>query len=164
MKKPFLVIALLLIVVAGSFLVLKNDTSKTAEVDSSSSLASENTSDTETNEKPLSTLSTPSDQAAGKYVAYSDAAFEQAQGVKVLFFHAPWCRQCQEIEAGISEETLPSGVTFFKVDYDTANALRKEYGVTLQTTFVKVANDRSLIEKYVAYDEPTFDNVKRNIL
>ena len=55
-------------------------------------------------------------------------------------------------------------MTVLKVDYDSNQALRQKYGVTLQTTFVEVDKDGNEIEKYVAYNEPTFDSVKANLI
>lgn len=102
--------------------------------------------------------------AGGSYVEYSEAALAEAEGQKVLFFHAPWCPQCRSIEAGINEQGVPEGYTIIKVDYDTNQDLRQRYEVTLQTTFVKIDDNGNEIDKYVAYDEPTFDAVKREFL
>jgi thiol-disulfide isomerase/thioredoxin len=98
--------------------------------------------------------------APGSYVDYSPQAVEQAQGVKILFFHAPWCPQCRALEASIKDSTLPDGVTIFKVDYDSNQELRQRYGVTLQTTLVRVDDDGNKVSSYVAYDTPTFDAAK----
>ncbi len=59
---------------------------------------------------------------------------------------------------------MPDGFTIIKVDYDSNQDLRQKYGVTLQTTFVKVDADGNGTGKYVAYEEPTFEAVKRNFL
>lgn len=104
------------------------------------------------------------DKKAGAYVGYLQPAVDSASGRRVLFFHAPWCPQCRMIEADIKDSTIPSGVTIFKVDYDTNQELRAEYGVTLQTTFVEIDSDGELVNKYVAYNEPTFDSLKENLL
>jgi len=102
--------------------------------------------------------------AAGGYVDYSEATLASAQGERILFFHASWCSQCRSIEKGILAGPIPDGITIVKVDYDSNQNLRKKYGVTLQTTFVKIDQNGNLVDKYVAYDEPTFDAVKRNFL
>lgn len=100
----------------------------------------------------------------GAYVDYSDTAIVNTKGTKLLFFHAPWCSQCRSIEKSINSGGLPDGVTVIKVDYDTHQDLRKKYGVTLQTTFVKVDDTGSKIASYVAYEEPTFSSVERELL
>lgn len=120
----------------------------------------------EESSQTASNSSQPAEQAAGggSYVEYSEAALAEAEGQKVLFFHAPWCPQCRSIEAGILEQGVPEGYTVIKVDYDTNQELRQKYGVTLQTTFVKIDDNGNETDKYVAYDEPTFDAVKREFL
>ena len=117
----------------------------------------------ETNEpEPQADTTQPS--TPGSYVAYSEEAVENTKGTKLLFFHAPWCPQCQSVEASINEDGLPDNVTVFKVDYDSNQALRQKYGVTLQTTFVKIDDAGNKIESYVAYEEPHFSSVERALL
>lgn len=105
-----------------------------------------------------------SDNKEGEYVDYSESNLASAKGEKILFFHAPWCPQCRSIEKGILEDKVPNGFTIIKVDYDTNQDLRQKYGVTLQTTFVRINDNNELIDKYVAYDEPTFSSVENNLL
>jgi thiol-disulfide isomerase/thioredoxin len=96
---------------------------------------------------------------AGAYVEYSDDAIAQAEGRVLLFFHAPWCPQCRSVESDILAEGVPDGVTIIKVDYDSRQDLRQQYGVTLQTTFVEVDADGAELQKHVAYDDPHLDAV-----
>lgn len=101
----------------------------------------------------------------GAYVNYSNTIIENTHGTKVLFFHAPWCPQCRAIETDIkAQSSLPDDTTIIKVDYDSNQSLRQKYGVTLQTTFVRVDDKGDLVKKYVAYNEPTYAAVKSNIL
>ena len=100
----------------------------------------------------------------GSYVDYSPELVSSTPGEKLLFFHAPWCPQCQELEADIEESGVPAGVTVFKVDYDSNQELREKHGVTIQTTFVKVDDQGEAIESYVAYEDPTFENVSDALL
>lgn len=107
------------------------------------------------------------DQAAkqpGTYKEYQEGLVASTDGVKILFFHAPWCPQCRMIEADIESEGVPNGITILKVDYDSNQTLRQKYGVTLQTTFVEIDSDGNELQKYVAYNEPTFASVKTNLL
>lgn len=104
--------------------------------------------------------SSPDVVAAGVYQEYSDAAYAEAKGSRVLFFHAPWCSQCRALDKDIIDQAeLADGVTIFKVDYDTATELRKKYDVTLQTTLVRVDQDGAKVRSYVAYDRPTYQNM-----
>lgn len=108
------------------------------------------------------------DEAAaqpGVFIDYSsEGQVASTDGVRILFFHAPWCPQCRMIEEDINRQGVPDGVTILKVDYDSNQALRQKYDVTLQTTFVEVDANGNEVEKFVAYNEPTFDSVKKNLL
>jgi thiol-disulfide isomerase/thioredoxin len=121
-------------------------------------------STTTSREEPKPQTETPVASTPGAYVAYSKEKVEQTAGTKLLFFHAPWCPQCQSIEKSINEEGIPDNVTVFKVDYDSNQALRQKYGVTLQTTFVKIDDAGNKIESYTAYEEPHFSAVERALL
>ena len=114
--------------------------------------------------QPSSAVAATAAEQPGVFKDYQDGLVASTDGVTLLFFHAPWCPQCRMIESDINEQGVPNGVTILKVDYDSNQALRQKYGVTLQTTFVEVDTEGNEIEKYVAYNEPTFDSVKANIL
>lgn len=102
--------------------------------------------------------------SAGVYEPYDEAKLASTDGDILLFFHASWCPQCRAIEKSIYDGGLPDGVTVYKVDYDTNQALRQRYGVTLQTTFVKVDASGNKLASFVAYSEPTFSAVRQNLL
>ena len=118
---------------------------------------SSNSSDTEVSE---ASLERPDD-----YVDYaSEEQVSSTSGDKLLFFHAPWCSQCQAMEKDILTNGLPRGVTVFKVDYDSYQDLRQKYGVTLQTTFVKVDDQGEKIASYNPFESPEFSNVQAELL
>lgn len=101
----------------------------------------------------------------GQYVDYDEAKLASSKDDNYIFFHAPWCPQCRAIEASIrAGGKIPEGVTIYKIDYDSNQELRREYGVTLQTTFVKVDNRGNFIDKYVAYDSPSIESVVENFI
>ena len=100
----------------------------------------------------------------GKYIDYTEDGFASARGTKLLFFHAPWCPQCRALDESIKASDLPDDVVIFKVDYDSNQPLRAKYGVTLQTTVIKTDEKGDKISGYVAYDEPTFQSVKKALL
>lgn len=113
---------------------------------------SNDASQTETNqEAPQTTPST----VAGRYIDYSETTLQVTEGRRILFFYAPWCPQCQALDADIRASAVPEGVTIFKTDYDANQALRQKYGVTIQTTLVEIDENGNEIKKYVAYDEPS---------
>jgi hypothetical protein len=81
----------------------------------------------------------PACEATGRYADYSAAAV--ADGCytdTILFFHAPWCPECRGFEEAIKAGEVPEGAQILKVDYDSATDLRKQHGVTIQSTFVRV--------------------------
>lgn len=108
---------------------------------------------------PQSTVEQPAAEtdssAPGAYVDYSEDALAAASGTRVLFFHAPWCPQCRALESDILAAGVPEGVTVVKVDYDSRQDLRQQYGVTIQTTVVALDGKGNGTATFVAYDEPT---------
>lgn len=115
----------------------------------------------------MSDSNTSSEPAAsteqGSYVDYSADAVARTSGKRLLFFHAPWCPQCRALDASIRAGTIPSDTTIFKVDYDSNQHLRQQYGVTIQTTVVLLDDSAGLAKKYVAYDEPSLDTTLENL-
>lgn len=124
---------------------------------------------TETNKSPQNHSKTDETNPSlpiteGKYVTYDNNAIAAADGQAVLFFHAPWCPQCRQLESEFKENGVPEGYTVIETDYDSNQALRQKYGVTIQTTFVKVKPDGELIDRHTAYNEPTVEALKRDFL
>lgn len=157
-RKILIAIVIIVAVIAAglAYVALNKDTSAPAN--------NNETQDT-TSTVPERENASPGNTAiAGAYVDYSPEKVANASGEKILFFHAPWCPQCRAAEKSIKEANLPDNLTIFKVDYDTNQALRQQYGVTLQTTFVKIDDKGNKVESFVAYDEPTFDAVKRELI
>ncbi|MDQ3123640.1 MAG: thioredoxin family protein [bacterium] len=152
MKKKLLAGILVLIIAAAGFLILNND--KPMQNNAASNLSPTDT--------PINSINNEQ-MGAGSYREYSEEALAEASGSKLLFFHAPWCPQCRALEQDIQSKGVPEGQTIFKVDYDSNQALRQKYGVTIQTTFVLVNDQGELSKKFVAYDDPTLQSVQNNI-
>ncbi len=75
------------------------------------------------------------------YMDYSKADFDKAADKKrVLFFAASWCPSCRGADKDINAnlKSIPESVVIFKTDYDTQTALKTQYGITHQHTFVYV--------------------------
>lgn len=159
--KWILVILLILGLAVGGFVVFKgkkppNTTDNATKTETSESIDS---SPTTTGGGEEAT------QPASRYVVYSeDLLTDETLGTKVLFFHAPWCPQCRELDASIQAGDIPNGVTIIKVDYDSNQKLRARYGVTIQTSLVRIDAAGNLVKKYVAYDEPSLASLVENLL
>jgi|CXWL01.1.fsa_nt_gi thiol-disulfide isomerase/thioredoxin len=80
------------------------------------------------------------DQGPPRYVVYDAEEYTALKGKKplILFFHAPWCPLCRASDAAITAALgdLKGEITWYKVDYDTELALRKEFKITYQDTFI----------------------------
>jgi thiol-disulfide isomerase/thioredoxin len=69
----------------------------------------------------------------------------------VYFFSAAWCPICQRINRSLENPSelarLKDGTTIVRVDYDNYSTLRQKYGVTYQTTFVRIDGQGNLVKK-----------------
>lgn len=157
------IVALAVIVIAAVSIVAAQNSNDPAESTAS-------TGNSQTSESPSGTdaggEATDGDVAAvandggGDYVDYSPSAIADADGRVILFFHATWCPQCVTVDGDIKASGVPSGITIVKVDYDTNQDLRAEYGVTQQTTFVEVDSSGAKVQdNFVAYADPSLNAV-----
>lgn len=143
----FLILGLV-VISAGAYLLINNQ---------------QKTNNDETTQTQTNVSEPAATPASGKYIDYSEDTLASANGTKVLFFHAPWCPQCRQLDSDIKDGGIPQNTTILKVDYDSNQALRQKYGVTIQTTFVTVDENGNQIKKYTAYEKPTLDNVISNL-
>ncbi|CAM3697851.1 thioredoxin family protein [Deinococcus frigens] len=91
------------------------------------------------------------DKAVVHYLPYTKAAYDAARGMKrVLFFHATWCPNCKAADADIVKNLgeIPGDVVIFKTDYDKEVALKKQYGITYQHSFVLVDGSGKALKKW----------------
>lgn len=85
------------------------------------------------------------------YTPYTKAAYDAAKGMKrVLFFHATWCTNCKAADADITGNLgkIPADVVIFKTDYDKEVALKKQYGIVSQHSFVLVDDSGKALKKW----------------
>ncbi len=101
----------------------------------------------------------PAPVPAGKSAAYisyadyqADKAAYDAGGDVVLFFAASWCPTCQRADKNLKGSGVPEGLTVVKTDYDSSTALKKQYGVTVQHTFVQVDPSGKALAKFTGSD------------
>lgn len=76
------------------------------------------------------------------YHDYDDQLLASLTGSQILlFFHADWCPTCQNFDKQIRAATLPKNVVILKVNYDTADVLKKKYSVLSQSTWIQVDSE-----------------------
>lgn len=95
----------------------------------------------------------PAAATSGAYVTFAE--YEEGKdmysaGDVVLFFNAEWCSTCKEARDNIQADLagIPAGLTIVTVDYDTAEDLKRQYGVTVQHTFVQVDPEGNELAKW----------------
>lgn len=73
----------------------------------------------------------------GSYDLYREGVVGQGEKV-VLFFHAAWCPYCIQNDARLekfyAEAEVP--LSTYRIDFDTADALKQKYSVGKQDTFL----------------------------
>ena len=78
----------------------------------------------------------------------------------VYFFDASWCPDCQAIQKKLETPAelakLGKNTVIIKVDYDSATDLKKKYGITHQTFFVRIDASGASTKQAIL---PTFDQV-----
>jgi hypothetical protein len=86
----------------------------------------------------------------GLYLPYTPTALAQSSGNIILFFYASWSPASIATNKDITDKknTLPKDLTIFRVSFDDADAMKQQYGVTDQQTFVQVTNTGELIKKW----------------
>lgn len=81
----------------------------------------------------------PTILVSGRYTDYiSDLVDDEGFQTTILFFYAGWCPECRGYDQAIKAATLPDGLQILKLNYDDEQDLRQQYGVTIQSSFVRV--------------------------
>lgn len=144
--------AVAIVLIAGiGFAVVGNDADKDQTEASTSQQA--NTDLTPSAPEPAEpTSEAAATQGEGRYTTYSqNAAQDGSYDTSVVFFHAPWCVECRAFKEAIQSDTIPAGTQILEADYDSSTELKKQYGVTLQSTFVRINSAGELQSKWSGY-------------
>ncbi len=163
MKRTFLIGAIVLAII-GTIGYIVRPTTDTSSQNLPNPISSNDTSvlnDSNLANKPTETKNS----TKGSYQDYDASKLASASGQRVIFFYAPWCFQCRQIDEDIKENGAPNGYTVFKADFDSNQKLRQELGITFRTAFIKVdAAGKPTDSEYIAYNEPTLAAVQRDYL
>lgn len=90
-------------------------------------------------------------RSQGEYLTYASYLAQSVKyDRKIFFFHASWCPDCRALDADIRAHLadIPYDVEIIQVDYDSATALRDQFGVTSQHTLVQVDKEGLLAKKW----------------
>jgi thiol-disulfide isomerase/thioredoxin len=84
----------------------------------------------------------------GQYTLFFDGVI--GNGLEsVLFFHAAWCPYCiahnTQLQSWYGSEKFPRST--YKIDYDTADELKKMFNVTNQDTFILIDGNGNEIKR-----------------
>lgn len=161
MKKLLLVSALLLMACQPNTIANPDDfssSSRSEVMTSSSSSSSESSSRLEVSSaansvmiqsSSMSSLSpTTGKKTGGVYTAYYDGVVGNGQ-TSVLFFYAAWCPYCRThdtaLNAWYNGDPNPA-ISTYKIDFDTAEALKAQFGVVQQDTFVVIDGQGNVVQ------------------
>lgn len=170
MKALYLVLALTLVTTLtacnDTANVMQDGTSQVVEI-------TKHTTETvqETTEKAVDSAENAAEEAMGEIkdvaeavsenfsATYADYDAEAAADQKhVLFFHATWCPTCvkwdKTVTTGLTD--LSSNALIYKADFDTSDALKKQYNVTSHSTAVFINADGSVAKTEIA---PSLESV-----
>lgn len=87
-------------------------------------------------------------ESVGVYTDYDKSKLTDNKNI--LFFAARWCPSCRNLDQDILKNLskIPGDLTILKVDFDSQQNLRIEYGVTMQHTLVQVDKEGRQINKW----------------
>jgi len=154
MKNTPIIIGAIALILGVGYLVTNNadepttvaEEAVTETTSETEAVATEETATAEpvTNEDSSAETTATEDAAPGVYTAYDADAIAQSDAEHiVLFFHATWCPSCRALDADIvaNADDIPTDVEIYKIDYDTATDLKRQYGVTTQHSIIEISSN-----------------------
>lgn len=90
---------------------------------------------------------------AGAYILLSEYQASKnsySESKVVLFFNATWCSTCEKARSNIEADlsAIPADLAIVLVDFDSETDLKRQYGVTVQHTFVQIDVDGNELAKW----------------
>lgn len=169
MKNIGLIIGALLVIGGGAGVILSmssdDNPSNSAATAPTQSVTNQESEETEEATDPQDTIQTSVQTAEGVYTDYSEEAVSKYKGkMKVVFFHADWCPQCQGLERNIQAGSIPEDIVIFKTDYDNNQQLRQKYGVTNQTTLVQIDDNGDKLKLWIGSAFTDIDDIQAELI
>ena len=90
-----------------------------------------------------STASEAASTGGGAYITlaeYQASKDSYAASKVVLFFNATWCSTCKKARNNLEADltAIPADLAIVLVDFDSETELKRQYGITVQHTFVQI--------------------------
>jgi len=147
------VVTALSIIAVAAFNYVNSDTNTPAGESIESNTSQVTSSQDSSSRIPPDQTAAPSDtDQTRRYITFAPDLLRQPNiQHRVLFFKADWCSTCNRLDQNIrtQEDRIPADTVIFQVDYDKNQALRQQYGVTIQHTLVLVDENGGEIKKWV---------------
>jgi thiol-disulfide isomerase/thioredoxin len=118
-----------------------------------SSTSSPETEQTVQSSAASSTEGEVTSNGAGAYISLADYQASKdayAESKVVLFFNATWCSTCKKARSNLEADlsAIPADLAIVLVDFDSETDLKRQYGVTVQHTFVQIDTDGNQLAKW----------------
>lgn len=149
MKIASLIIGVLLLVLGVGYVVTQSEADPKASTTVVTETAADPTQADTTSAAEEVTIETnpvenTNDTDSGTYQEYDAEAIAKSDADRIfLSFSATWCPSCRALDADIlaNASDIPPNVEIYKVDYDTATDLKRQYGITVQHSIIEINSD-----------------------
>ncbi|MCC7042688.1 MAG: thioredoxin family protein [Acidobacteria bacterium] len=114
---------------------------------------------------PMHPMPTASDATMkNDFRPFTPAAFKATQdagGLSLVFFHAPWCPVCRAQEPKLMSRLngMYTDIVPFKVDYDSNQSLRGQMNVTRQSTVIVYRGAKEIARLSYTSDDAAIDEL-----
>jgi len=99
------------------------------------------------------TITDATPTGGGAYISLADyqaSKASYAESKVVLFFNATWCSTCKKARSNLEADlsAIPADLAIVLVDFDSETDLKRQYGITVQHTFVQIDADGNELAKW----------------
>lgn len=112
-------------------------------------------------QKTISETQNANTEQIALYTDFTQERYAELLGKKpfAIFFYASWCPDCVNLEKQIMQniENLPKEAIILKANYDTEIKLKRDYGITVQSTVVVIDKNGNAMPTLFG---PSFNDLK----